>query len=96
MQQWFFLSVAIVSEVIGTSALPAEDPSGAPAPHASARGARATEKPQRKGGEAGPRTFTLLACIIETCRQRGHMPYRTVRPTCGALDWDDESPAISH
>ena len=26
--------------------------------------------------EAGSRTFTLLASVIDTCRQRGHMPWR--------------------
>jgi transposase len=26
-------------------------------------------------GEAGSRTFTLLASVIETCRQRGHLPW---------------------
>jgi hypothetical protein len=25
--------------------------------------------------EAGSRTFTLLASVIETCRQRGHRPW---------------------
>jgi len=25
--------------------------------------------------EAGSRTFTLLASVIETCRQRGHQPW---------------------
>jgi hypothetical protein len=26
--------------------------------------------------EAGSRTFALLASIIETCRQRGHVPWK--------------------
>ncbi|NEX15442.1 MAG: hypothetical protein C1943_02095 [Halochromatium sp.] len=25
--------------------------------------------------EAGSRTFTLLASVIETCRKRGHLPW---------------------